>query len=176
MQPLTPEQATFLLQSVYLPALKNEHRITKSIIEAVPTDKGDFRPDGISKSALDLAYHTVATEMVFMKAVATGEFAFGGTKPESIHTSADLSAWYEKQFEAAYESLTKLTSEQLTKIIDFRGMFQLPAVSYLGFLLHHSVHHRGQLTMYLRPMGAKVPSIYGESYDAAQARQSAQSA
>jgi uncharacterized damage-inducible protein DinB len=34
----------------------------------------------------------------------------------------------------------------------------------------HSIHHRGQLSMYLRPMGAKVPAIYGESYDSAQAK------
>jgi uncharacterized damage-inducible protein DinB len=54
--------------------------------------------------------------------------------------------------------------------VDFRGMFQLPAVMYLGFVQQHSIHHRGQLSMYLRPMGAKVPSIYGESYDAAEAR------
>ena len=46
--------------------------------------------------------------------------------------------------------------------------------SYLGFILHHTVHHRGQLSMYLRPMGAKVPSIYGESWDAAEARKAAQ--
>jgi len=52
-------------------------------------------------------------------------------------------------------------------------MFQLPAVMYAGFILHHSVHHRGQLSMYLRPMGAKVPAIYGESYDSAQARKAA---
>jgi uncharacterized damage-inducible protein DinB len=53
-------------------------------------------------------------------------------------------------------------------------MFQLPAVTYLNFLLHHSIHHRGQLSMYLRPMGAKVPSIYGESYDATEARKAAE--
>jgi len=40
--------------------------------------------------------------------------------------------------------------------------------------LHHTIHHRGQLSSYLRSMGAKVPSIYGESYDDAQARKSAQ--
>jgi uncharacterized damage-inducible protein DinB len=45
---------------------------------------------------------------------------------------------------------------------------------YLNILLHHSIHHRGQLSTYLRPMGAKVPSIYGESYDAAEARKSKQ--
>ena len=42
-------------------------------------------------------------------------------------------------------------------------MFQLPAVAYVQFNLFHSIHHRGQLSTYLRPMGAKVPSIYGES-------------
>jgi uncharacterized damage-inducible protein DinB len=52
-------------------------------------------------------------------------------------------------------------------------MFQLPAVMFVNFVQQHSVHHRGQLSMYLRPMGAKVPSIYGESYDAAQARKAA---
>ena len=63
--------------------------------------------------------------------------------------------------------------DHLVKIVDFRGIFQLPLVIYLDFLLHHSIHHRGQLSMYLRPMGAKVPSIYGESYDAAEARKAA---
>jgi len=62
----------------------------------------------------------------------------------------------------------------LLKIVDFRGMFQQPAVTYLSFVMHHSVHHRGQLSMYLRPMGAKVPAIYGESYDSAEARKAAQ--
>jgi uncharacterized damage-inducible protein DinB len=45
------------------------------------------------------------------------------------------------------------------------GMFNLPAVMYLQFMLNHSIHHRGQLSSYLRPMGAKVPSIYGGSFD-----------
>ncbi|MDQ6678111.1 MAG: DinB family protein, partial [Acidobacteriota bacterium] len=62
----------------------------------------------------------------------------------------------------------------LLRIVDFRGLFQLPAVMYLSFLLHHSIHHRGQLSMYLRPMGAKVPAIYGESYDSAETRKTGQ--
>jgi uncharacterized damage-inducible protein DinB len=70
--------------------------------------------------------------------------------------------------------VAKLSNEQLIKIVDFRGMFQLPAVMFLNFVLHHTVHHRGQLSTYLRPMGAKVPAIYGESYDSAEARKAAQ--
>jgi uncharacterized damage-inducible protein DinB len=175
MQPLQADQANFLLQGVYLPGLKNESRITKSVIEAIPLDNGDYRPDGVSKSALELAWHIAATEMRFMEAVAAGEFDFTPRpKPDSIKNSADLSGWYTDNFESRFEKLTSLTNEQLLKIVDFRGMFQLPAVMYLNFVLHHSIHHRGQLSVYLRPAGGKVPAIYGESYDSAEARKAAQ--
>jgi uncharacterized damage-inducible protein DinB len=175
MQPIQPDQAVFLLNGAYLPSLKNEQRITRSIIEAIPLDKGDYRPDEISKSALELAWHIAVTEMRFLDAVAAGEFDFSPRPlPDSVKNSGDLAGWYTDNFAPRFEALTKLSSEQLLKIIDFRGMFQLPAVTYLNFLLHHSIHHRGQLSMYLRPMGAKVPSIYGESYDAAEARKAAQ--
>jgi uncharacterized damage-inducible protein DinB len=171
MQPIQPEQANFLLHGVYLPALKNEHRITRGVIEAIPADRCDYCPDAISKNALNLAWHIAATEMRFMDAVAEGSFDLSpNPRPDSIQSPADLIAWYTSNFESRCEKLTTLSDEQLLKIVDFRGMFQLPAVRYLNFVLHHSIHHRGQLSMYLRPMGAKVPAIYGESYDSAEAR------
>ncbi|HEV1285669.1 MAG TPA: DinB family protein [Bryobacteraceae bacterium] len=172
---MTSTEASFLLHNVFLPALKNEHRTTKNVIEAIPLDKGDYRPDEISKTAMELAWHIVASENRFMDAVLTGEFNFTpNPRPDSVKNPADLLALYKQDFETRFEKLTKLSPEQLLKIVDFRGMFQQPAVMYLNLLMHHSVHHRGQLSMYLRPMGAKVPSIYGESYDAAQARKAAQ--
>jgi uncharacterized damage-inducible protein DinB len=175
MQPLQPEQANFLLHGVYLPALKSEHRITKSTIEAIPPDKSDYRPDGISKGAFDLAWHITATEMRFMDAVLAGEFDLSPRpRPESIQKPEQLANWYEDQFQERFEKLTKMSNDELLKTVDFRGLFQFPAVRYLDFLMHHSIHHRGQLTMYLRPMGDKVPSIYGESHDSAEARKAAQ--
>ncbi len=85
-----------------------------------------------------------------------------------------MAAWYAERFEKNLDGLTKLRSEQLLKVVDFRGIFQRPAVTFLQLAMMHSIHHRGQLSTYLRPMGAKVPSIYGESYDDAQARKAAQ--
>jgi uncharacterized damage-inducible protein DinB len=168
---MQPDQASFLLHGAFLPALKNERRITQTVIEAIPLDKGDYRPDPVSKSALELAWHIVATEMRFMDAVQAGGFDFSPRPlPDSIRNSRDLSAWYTENFEPNFEKLTKLSNEQLVKIVDFRGLFQLPAVMYLNFVVSHSIHHRGQLSMYLRPVGAKVPAIYGESYDSAEAR------
>jgi uncharacterized damage-inducible protein DinB len=175
MPPIQPDQADFLLHGVYLPGLRNEYQITKSVIEAIPQNQGDYRPDGISKSAMDLAWHIAVTEMRFMDALPAGEFDFSARpRPDSIANSADLAIWYAENFEPRFEKISKLSSEQLLKIVDFRGFFQLPAVMYLNFVLHHSIHHRGQLSMYLRPMGAKVPAIYGESFDSAEARKAAQ--
>jgi uncharacterized damage-inducible protein DinB len=177
MPQLQPEQASFLLHGVYLPGLNNEYRLTRNVVAAIPPDKGDYRPDEIAKSALELAWHIVATEMRFLDAVAAGEFDFSPKpRPDTVKNSQDLIAWYTENYPPRLEKLATLSSEQLGKIVDFRGVFQLPAVMYLGFILHHTVHHRGQLSMYLRPMGAKVPAIYGESYDSAAARKAAQQA
>jgi uncharacterized damage-inducible protein DinB len=174
MKPIQPDQARFLFEGVYLPGISNEHRLTKSVIEAIPADKGEYRPDSISKSAMDLAWHIVVTEMRFMDVIPGGGFDFSPRpRPDSIKNAEDLSKWYTENFEPRLERLMKSSNEELLAIVDFRGMFQLPAVMYLGFMLHHSIHHRGQLSMYLRPMGAKVPAIYGESFDSAEARKAA---
>jgi uncharacterized damage-inducible protein DinB len=84
--------------------------------------------------------------------------------------SAGIAAWFDETFAASLQKLEGISGETLTKMVDFRGMFQLPAVGFIQLALNHSIHHRGQLSMYLRPMGAKVPAIYGESYDTTQAR------
>jgi uncharacterized damage-inducible protein DinB len=168
--PLTPDQAKFIL-NWSLPTLKNEHQTTKRVIEAIPLDKGDYRPDSICKTALELAWHIVASEQRFLGGIAAGAFDFTPMpRPESIKNSAGIATWFDESFAVNLEKLGALSNEQLIKMIDFRGMFQQPAVFFLGLAQNHTIHHRGQLSMYLRPMGAKVPAIYGESYDTTQAR------
>jgi uncharacterized damage-inducible protein DinB len=167
---MQPEQATFLLHQ-NLATLRTEHPVTRKVIEAIPLDKGDFRPEPVVKTALELAWHIVGTERRFLDAVAAGGFDFSpAPMPESIKNSADLGAWYGEMFPAKIAPLEHLSGEHLVKLVDFRGMFQLPCVAYLQFILSHSVHHRGQLSTYLRPAGGKVPAIYGESYDSAKAK------
>ena len=174
MEPMQPQQALEYLQFT-LPVLKNEHKITKRMIEAVPVDKGDYCPDGVSKSAFELAWHVAAADNTFLDAAASGQFDFDKNKrPESIRNSADIAEWYEETWDRHFNRLTEMSGEHLAKLVDFRGLMQLPAVLILRLGMHHTIHHRGQLSMYLRPMGAKVPSIYGESYDDRQARLAAQ--
>lgn len=171
MHAMTGEQAVFLVQDVYLGSLKNESRITKKVLEAVPADKCEHRPDPISKSAIELVRHIAMAENRFLETVINGVFDVNAAAlPENVRTPQEVAAWYEQRFAKNFDALTKLSGDQLTKMVDFRGLFQRPAVSFVLLGMVHTIHHRGQLSSYLRCMGAKVPSIYGESYDAVQAR------
>ena len=174
---MTPENASFLLNQVFLPLLEKEQSTTRRVIEAIPDNGGDYRPDGASKTSVELAWHIVAAEKRFLEGIVNGEFNFAPiTRPEHVRTGADIARWYGEMTQAVLPRLRQMTPEQLTKSIDFRGIFQAPAVMFLQTSLNHSIHHRGQLSTYLRPAGGKVPAIYGESYDSAEARKAAQKA
>src|SRR5271165_5797570 len=161
MSAMTPEQAAFLLQ-FELPGFKNEHRTTSSVIKAIPVDPAEYRPDPASKTALELAWHIAASEERFLSAVANGGFDLTPIhQPASVKNSADIANWFDESFAANLQKLSTLAPEQAAKVIDFRGLFQLPAVAFIRFASNHSIHHRGQLSTHLRALGGKVPAIYG---------------
>jgi uncharacterized damage-inducible protein DinB len=174
MPTMTPDQATFVLHAVALPMLKNEHAVTKRVIEAIPLTGGDYRPDPNAKSAMELAWHVVAAEHRFLGGVADGVFDFTPNhRPETVHNSADMAKWFDESFNKNIARITAMSGADLAKELDFRGIFKIPAVMFLTVSNSHSIHHRGQLSVYLRPMGGRVPAIYGESYDSAEAKKAA---
>jgi uncharacterized damage-inducible protein DinB len=167
---MTPEHATLFLGFV-LPAFTQEHATTKRVIEAIPADRTDYRPDSISRATIDLAWHIVSAEKRFLTAVANGVFDFTPMpRPEEMNTAAPIAAWFDDMFASTVPKLKALSGEQLAKVIDFRGILQLPAVAFVQIGMSHTIHHRGQLSVHLRTMGAAVPSIYGETYEMAQAK------
>lgn len=167
---MQPEQALFLRDNA-IRNLKMEQPVTQRVIEAVPRDKADYRPDPNAQSAIELARHIAGAEHLFTLSVISGAFDFTNSgKTAELKTSADVARWYAATSQQDLARLAAAPAEALIKIVDFRGLFQLPAVAFLDFSLRHIVHHRGQLSTYLRPMGAKVPAIYGESYDSAKAK------
>jgi uncharacterized damage-inducible protein DinB len=144
----------------------SEMAITKRVIAAIPAGHEGYSPDGKSMNALALAWHIASAEWFFLNGVCCGKFApGGGEKPESVKTAPDVLAWYDENIPPAVEKAKALSGEDLAKVVDFFGMMQLPAVNFLTLMVKHGVHHRGQLSAYLRPMGAKVPGIYGPSAD-----------
>jgi len=169
------EQAHLFVQRVLLGILKNESRTTKSVIAAVPNSNLDYRPDPYAKTANELLRHLAAADNLFLKTVVDAAFVPGSVKiPDTVKSPEDIAQWYGSEYERNFEAVSKLSGEQLVRTVDFRGLFQRPAYTFLQSGLLHTVHHRGQLSSYLRAMGGKVPAIYGESYDSAEARKASQ--
>jgi len=162
-----------VLRHFFATSLTAEHAITRRVIEAIPEDKAGYKPQDVVKSAFELAWHIVSAEHRFIAGVADGAFDYSSTRPDNVRTIADMSAWYADVFARDISRVRTLAADALVKPIDFRGVFQFPAVAYLQIGLNHSIHHRGQLTMYLRPMGGAVPAIYGDSYDTARQKSTA---
>lgn len=161
---MNPEQAA-VVSGFLLQGIENESKTTRRVIAAVPEDKHDYRPDPNARTAFELAWHVAASDIYFLNGVASGEFAAGGERPPEIKTIADVLAWYDKALPESLAKVKALSAEKLTKEINFHGVFNAPAVQYLIVANNHGIHHRGQLATYLRPMGAKVPRIYGGSFD-----------
>jgi uncharacterized damage-inducible protein DinB len=172
---LTAEQAHLFVHNVLLGILANESRTTKSVLAAVPNANLDYRPDPCAKTAKELLRHLASADNLFLKTVIDGAFVPGSVKvPEDATTPQQVAEWYANEHAKYLDEVGKLSGEELIRMVDFRGIFQRPAWSFLQFGLVHAIHHRGQLSTYLRPMGGKVPAIYGESYDSAEAKKAAQ--
>jgi len=148
---------------MFIEGAEREYKTTRRVLGAVPEDKKDYRPCPNSRSAFDLASHIATSEVWFLESIAKGAFAREG-EPPKFGSVAQLVTFYETAFPAALARVKALPPEKLALTVEAFGTM-MPAVAYLGFMNNHSVHHRGQLAAYLRPMGAKVPSIYGGSYD-----------
>jgi uncharacterized damage-inducible protein DinB len=147
-----------------LDGILREAEITKKVIAAVPDSASSYRPDPNARTAKELAWHLANSDIQFLDGIA--DLNFNMEAPEhKPQTSAEVVTWYDQNMKRGAARVAAMTPQQLMTPINFFNVFNLPAVLYLGFLNNHSIHHRGELATYLRPMGSKVPSIYGGSYD-----------
>jgi uncharacterized damage-inducible protein DinB len=150
-----------------LPALKAEHAMTSAVIAAIPREQAGYRPHPHSRSAFDLSWHIVSAEIKYLDSIAAGVFPHDlKPTPDNVRTPSDVLAWYTERFDPALKRLETTSGDELLRMVDFYGLRTFPAIGLLQIILNHTIHHRGQLSTYLRPMGAKVPSLYGPSYDA----------
>jgi len=164
MQGLTPEFATGL-RDTKLQGLAREMETTKKVLAAVPEDKRDYRIEPKARTSWDLAWHLASADVQMLDEIADQKFMMEPrfkTEPASI---AALVKWYDENSKRALARVQAMTAADLQIPVDFYGVFNHPVVFYLSFVNNHSIHHRAQLAVYLRPMGSKVPSIYGGSAD-----------
>ncbi len=163
---LTPETAAafrdFIAQTI-----AQELETTKRVLNAIPDDQCGYRPSEKCRTAREIAWHIAKEDVLFLDQICEGKFDFtdkryDGQEPRTI---AEMVDWYDRHLTRSLGKVRSLTPQQLAEPLDFLGMATLPRVQYLLLMNSHSIHHRGQLSAYLRPMGAKVPSIYGPSAD-----------
>jgi uncharacterized damage-inducible protein DinB len=146
---------------------EREMQTTLSVLGAAPNSHLDYQPAAKNKTGLGLIRHITLEDEWLLNSIARGAF----TKPPDdsdacgIMSPADAVARYKEKVPVALNRVRAMSGEQLSKVIDMLGIFQAPGINVLALALKHSVHHRGQLSTYLRPMGGTVPSIYGPTAD-----------
>ena len=160
---LTPD-FVFAYRELILSTIVAESKTTKKVIASVPEVSKDYRPDRLSRTARELAWHVVYNDVRLLNFVADLKFEPGndGTVPPSL---ADIVKWYDENLPRAVKRVRDLTPQQLLTPVSFFGFMTEPVFRYLVLINNHSIHHRGQLAAYIRPAGGKVPSIYGPSAD-----------
>lgn len=157
-------------KEMFLNTWKREHATTMKILRQLPADKADFRPAAEkTKSAKDLASVFIA-EMHIVDGVVKGEIDFGqtaGFKPPASYAEvlSTLDA-RQKEMAAKVGAMSEADwNSQMAFPVGPKQMGQLRKGDILWSMVMDSVHHRGQFSVYLRLVGAKVPSIYGPSAD-----------
>jgi uncharacterized damage-inducible protein DinB len=168
---MKPEKAGAVLEFL-IPAIEHEAELTRKVILAVPAEKGHFRPEEKAMTALELCWHIAAADTFFLTAVTAGVFPAFTKMPDGIKTPNDVVAWFDGQVAANVTKLKSMNGEQAAKVVESPFGPQ-PAIVWLNLSINHTSHHRGQLSTYLRPMGGKVPSIYGSSRDDKEAKEAA---
>ncbi len=156
-----PIEARLVLDHVAFPALRFEHGVTRRVIAAIPPARMDYRPAAGARSAGELARHIVGAELRFLEGAATGTFPDLGADLGAAADAAAIASFYENRFPSVLERLAALEGEHLLRPLDYKGFMRLPALGFVQFALNHTIHHRGQLSVYLRALGVTVPSIYG---------------
>jgi uncharacterized damage-inducible protein DinB len=154
----------------FLDTYDREHATTMRVLRAFPEGELDLRPHEKSKSARELAW-VFAMERGLGTMVVTHNFPEGmqGEMPTPPESWSDLLTTIEDA-SAGFRSLVEgMSDEALAGNVKFftgpQKISEIPALTFLWFMLHDEIHHRGQFSVYLRMAGAKVPSIYGPTAD-----------
>ena len=148
-------------QKLFTKFWTDESKTTSKVLSRIP-DGSTYRPDPKSRLAQEIAWQIVGEEKMIIEALENGTSEWSpGPMPSS---AKDIAAAYEAQSASIVKRLKKLPAKKWNGKIAWFGK-KRPAAPMAWSFLFDIVHHRGQITTYLRAMGSKVPQIYGPSGD-----------
>jgi uncharacterized damage-inducible protein DinB len=152
----------------FLDAFRKEHATTKKVISAFPPQQHAFRPHERSNSAAQLIW-TFAVEQALGKGAIEGTLAMPPALPPMPDRFEQVVEGYERSVQELDRAISRASDAALEKSVPFfvgpGTIGPMPVMDLLWMMLMDSVHHRGQLSVYVRMAGGRVPSIYGPSAD-----------
>jgi uncharacterized damage-inducible protein DinB len=161
------------ISSSFTGELKHESTLTRKILERVPLDKADWKPHEKSMTVGRLATHIAEIPHWITEILSADEFDFAANPAPKRHTATsteELLTIFEKNLNDALESLSKATDEEFNKIWAIKRGEQVviaspKKIAVRGWGISHLIHHRGQLSVFLRLLDVPVPGMYGPSAD-----------
>jgi uncharacterized damage-inducible protein DinB len=148
-------------KALFIKFWKQESKTTRNVIDRIPEDS-DYRPDPKSRLASEIAWQIVCEERLIIEGLESGKAEWN--PPPQPGSVAEILAAYEAQSSDVIARWQTLPLEKWQGTLDFFGSPRPASEMAWGFLFD-IVHHRGQITTYLRAMGSTVPQIYGPSAD-----------
>lgn len=150
----------------YLARLKAEFPGFQKVLQALPKDKLDYKPHESSPSAAQIVSTLAGEHKACVGLLETGAVEYTVAPPRAFD---EMASQFEQNWMKIEEDVARLDEAGWTKMgrlssggKEYPGQ---PVGQFLWFILFDAIHHRGQLTAYIRPMGGKVPGVYGPSGD-----------
>lgn len=154
-------------KDMFIQTWEREFQTTLKVMKAYPKDRLDLKPSEKSRSAKDLLWTLVSEEHV-ASGVTKGQVDFTNV-PKAPDSVEEIIGTYERMHKENLEKVKNLSEQDYNSSIQFFVGPKTPGLvrraDVLWTTVMDNVHHRGQLSVYLRLVGAKVPSIYGPTAD-----------
>ena len=166
--PLSIPTVDITAKARLLGKFEREHATTLKVLRAFPAEQSAFRPHERSNAALQLAWTFVLEERMMLLAI-NGESVVGSGFPAPPDSWEKVLDAFEEQHRRLLDRLRSASESDYAGTVTFftgpNQMGDIPTYTFLWSMLSDQIHHRGQLSVYLRMAGGKVPSIYGPSAD-----------
>lgn len=163
------------IKDALLPEFDHETAGARKVLENIPADSLQFRPHERSWNTAELGTHLGRLLSWAPLTLANDETDIGGYEHEpALESTAAIIEAFDRNVAGARAAIAGASDEDLMKPWTLKDgdtiYFTMPKVAVLrSFVMNHLIHHRGQLTVYLRMAGGKVPGLYGPSADEMEA-------
>ena len=153
-----------------LPEFEHEMKTTRRLLERVPDDRSEWKPHDKSSQLGALAAHIAYLPSWVTMTFGTSEFDLAGRTVRGYTNTADLLASFDEHVAAAKATLQSVENDAFGVPWSLRRgeqtLFTMPRAAVVRmFAINHLIHHRGQLSVYLRLLDVALPSVYGPTAD-----------